>query len=337
MTQIQVGLVGFGLSGRYLQAPFFEVLPQFNLTKIVTSRNIPKEIFRTAEPAYSIDSLLEDNTIELIAICTPNATHYELTKKCLEAGKHVLVEKPITATRAEAEELYTLAESKSLTLCVYQNRRFDSDFLTCMQVVKGGFLGEVHSYNAHFHRYKPELNPKQWKEEESPANGILYDLGAHLIDQAIFLFGKPNSFEGEVYTQRKSSTIDDAFFVQLAYDNLRVRLQSSLLIASPGPKYEIHGTVGSFHKHGLDVQEDHLKAGLMPLDANYGFEPSSDYGSMKTTLNGITMNARITTKQGSWQLLYLNLADAIRNGKELFIKKEEILAQMEILESVKQR
>ncbi len=335
MKPIQVGLVGFGLSGRYLQAPFFEALPQFDLKKIVTSRPIPADLFKTAKAAYSIDSLTEDPAIELIAICTPNATHYELTKKCLEAGKHVLVEKPATATKAEAAELYQLAESKSLVLCVYQNRRFDSDFLTCLQLVRGGFLGDIHTYEAHFHRYKPELNPKPWKEEESPANGILYDLGAHLIDQAIFLFGKPTSYSGEVYTQRETSTIDDAFFVQLTYDKLRVRLKSSLLVREAGPRYEIHGTTGSYHKFGMDVQEDHLKAGMMPLDEHFGAEPTRNNGKMTTVLNGVSMDATIETHEGNWKLLYYNLADAIRNGKDLFIKKEEILTLMEILENVK--
>lgn len=335
MKQIQVGLVGFGLSGRFLQAPFFEVLPHFNLKKIVTSRPIPKNLFPTAEAAYSIDSLLEDTEIELIAICTPNSTHFELTKKCLEAGKHVLVEKPATATKAEAAELYDLAKSKNLTLCVYQNRRFDSDFLTCLKILKGGFLGKVHTYNAHYNRYKPELNAKQWKEEADPTNGILYDLGAHLIDQAIFLFGKPESYSGEVYTQREGSTVDDAFFVQLNYKDIKVRLHSSLLIASPGPKFEIHGTAGSFHKYGIDVQEDHLKAGMSPVDEHFGIETSSNFGTLTTTLNSVSMEAKITTEQGNWKLLYINLAETIRLGKELFIKPEEILSQMEILESVK--
>lgn len=336
MKRINVGLVGFGLSGRFLQAPFYENLPQFKLAKIVTSRPIPQEIFREAVPSPSIQDLLEDQEIELIAICTPNETHYELTKKCLEAGKHVLVEKPVTATLAEAKELYALAKQQNKVLCVYQNRRFDSDFLTCLKLIKGNFLGEIHTYEAHYHRFKPELNTKGWKEQVSPANGILYDLGAHLIDQAIFLFGKPNSFSGETYTQREGSTIDDAFFVQLNYDKLRVRLKSSLLVVAQGPKFEIHGTAGSFHKTGLDVQEDHLKLGMTPNQNGFGVEPTSDFGKLTTTLNGIHLNAKVTTEIGSWQLLYLNLADAIRNGNPLIIKEEEILAQMEILENIKQ-
>jgi predicted dehydrogenase len=335
MNTINVGLVGFGLSGRYLQAPFYEVLPQFKLAKIVTSRPIPKEVFREATIALSVDDLLEDNDIELIAICTPNNTHYELTKKCLQAGKHVLVEKPVTATLEEAKELYTIAREQKRILCVYQNRRFDSDFLTCQKLIKGNFLGNIHTYEAHFHRYKPKLNIKGWKEEVSPANGILYDLGAHLVDQAIFLFGKPSSFSGETYTQRSGSTIDDAFFIQLNYEKLRVRLKSSLLIVNQGPKYEIHGVAGSFHKGGMDIQEDHLKLGMTPGQSQYGVEPSTDFGDLTTTLNGVNLKARITTETGNWQLLYLNLADSIRNGTPLIIKEEEVLAQMEILENIK--
>lgn len=335
MKRINVGLVGFGLSGRFLQAPFYETLPQFKLAKIVTSRPIPQEIFPEAVPSSSIQHLIDDQEIELIAICTPNHTHYELTKKCLLAGKHVLVEKPATATLAEAKELYALAKQQNKVLCVYQNRRFDSDFLTCLKLVKGNFLGEIHTYEAHFHRFKPELNTKTWKEDVSPANGILYDLGAHLIDQVIFLFGSPDSYTGETYTQRQGSTIDDAFYIQMNYGKLRVRLKSSLLVVEPGPKYEIHGTAGSFHKSGLDVQEDHLKLGMTPMQTEYGIEPSSDFGDLTTTLNGIHLNAKVTTETGNWQLLYLNLADAIRKGNPLIIKEEEILSQMEILEKIK--
>lgn len=335
MNRINVGLVGFGLSGRYLQAPFYESILQFKLSKIVTSRPIPKEVFREAEAASSIEDLLNDNSIELIAICTPNSTHFEMAKKCLNAGKHVLVEKPLTATLEEAKELYELARNKSKVLCVYQNRRFDSDFLTCLKLIKGGFLDNIHTYEAHYHRYKPELNTKAWKETPDPSNGILYDLGAHLIDQAIFLFGKPISFSGETYTQRDNSQIDDAFYIQLNYDKLRVRLKSSLLVVNQGPKYEIHGTVGSFHKGGLDLQEDHLKAGMMPSQVGYGEESSADYGDLTTTLNGVNLSAKVTTERGNWQLLFLNLADAIRNGSPLLIKEEEILSQMEILESIK--
>jgi predicted dehydrogenase len=327
--------VGFGLSGRYLQAPFYEALPQFKLASIVTSRPIPKEIFREAEPTSSIDDLLGNEDIELIAICTPNQTHYELTKKCLQAGKHVLVEKPVTATFEEAKELYNLAREQKKILCVYQNRRFDSDFLTCLKLIKGNFLGDIHTYEAHFHRYKPELNVKGWKEEVSPANGILYDLGAHLIDQAIFAFGKPISFSGETYTQRTGSTIDDAFFIQLNYAKLRVRLKSSMLVVEQGPKYEIHGMAGSFFKSGMDVQEDHLKLGMTPGQSGYGVEPNTDFGDLTTKLNGVSLKAKVTTKNGNWQLLYLNLADSIRNGTPLVIKEEEILAQMEILENIK--
>lgn len=335
MKIINVGLVGFGLSGRFLQAPFYEALPQFNLAKIVTSRPIPEELFPSATSAKNIEELLADDTIELIAICTPNSTHYELTKRCLEAGKHVMVEKPVTATLNQAKELYRIAKQKKVILCVYQNRRWDSDFLTVHRLIKGNFMGDVHTYEAHYHRYKPEPNVKQWKEVANPANGILYDLGAHLIDQAIFLFGKPLSFSGEVYSQRKDSSIDDAFFVQLTYENLRVRLKSSQLIVEQGPKYEVHGTAGSFFKSGLDVQEDHLKLGMQPLDDSFGVEPPQNDGKLTTTINDISMKASIKTAAGSWYLLYENLAEAIRNGKELLIAENEILTQMEILENIK--
>lgn len=332
---IHVGLVGFGLSGRYLQAPFFETNPHFVLKKIVTSQPIPKQLFQNAEAAQSIDELINDASLDLISIATPSLTHFDYAKRAIEAGKHVLIEKPITATLEEAKTLYNLAEKHKKLLCVYQNRRFDSDFMTVANVIQQGFLGKIHTYEAHFHRYKPQLNPKKWKEVVAPANGILYDLGSHLIDQAIVLFGKPQKVEGEVFTQREGSEIDDSFFITLHYEGLKVRLSSSLLIKNPPPRYQVHGYFGTFTKAGIDVQEDHLRAGIWPSNPSYGFEPVTQKGVLVSNLNGLEFNGTLETYQGNWNLLYDNLANAILNGEQLFQAKEQILTQLEIIEKIK--
>lgn len=332
---IKVGLVGFGLSGRWLQAPFFSVHPEFHLKSIVTSQTIPKDIFPNSKQVSSFDELLADTDLDLISICTPNFTHFEYAKKVLEAGKHVLVEKPMTATYEEAQILIDLAKSKNKVLTVYQNRRFDSDFMTLQQVIKSGMLGEVHTYEARYDRYKPDLHTKQWKEETKPGSGILYDLGAHIIDQAIYLFGTPDEIEGDVFTQREGSKIDDAFDIRLVFGKTRVTLKSSLLMKEPAPRYSVHGLAGSIFKNGIDVQEDHLKAGYLPGMEGFGIEPEDQNAEIYTNLAGLEFQGTIKTLQGNWMYLYQNLAEAIYGKAELIIKPEQIAEQLRIIEKVR--
>ena len=332
---INVGLIGFGLSGRYLQAPFFQTNPKFNLKTIVTSQTIPQDFFPQSKRVDSYETLLEDEEINLISICSPSNTHFEYAKSCLEAGKNILIEKPITATSKEAETLFSLAKEKNLVIYVFQNRRFDSDFMTVKNVIESGVLGEIISYEAHFDRFKPILNAKKWKEVVAPANGILYDLGAHLIDQSIYLFGKPEKVSGEVFTQREGSEIDDAFDLKLDYGKLKVTLKSSLMVKDQGPKYTVHGTLGSFTKWGIDVQEDHLVANYWPNQGSFGFEPNGMQGNLKTNINGIEITGKVETFGGNWGYLFDNLADVILDNAEPIVKPDQIINQIQIIESIK--
>ncbi|MFC3809828.1 Gfo/Idh/MocA family oxidoreductase [Lacihabitans lacunae] len=332
---LNVGLVGFGLSGRYLQAPFFQISSYFNLKSIITSQPIPQELFPGVGKASDFQELLDDTTIEVVSICSPSNTHYDYAKKALNAGKHVLLEKPMTATAAEAKELLDLAKAKNKVLYVFHNRRFDSDLMTVKRVIESGMLGEILSFEAHFDRYKPILNPKKWKEAATPANGILYDLGAHLIDQSIYLFGKPQSVTGEVFTQRENSEIDDAFDLRLDYGKLKVTLKSSLMVKDQGPKYVINGTIGSFTKYGMDVQEDHLVSGYWPHMSGFGVEPKANNGTVKTNLAGLEMEGKIETFAGNWGYLFEDFASVIINGTEPIIKIEQVIDQLEIIESIK--
>jgi scyllo-inositol 2-dehydrogenase (NADP+) len=332
---INVGLIGFGLSGRYLQAPFFETNHNFSLKKIVTSQQIPLHLFPNTTQASSYEDLLEDKSLNLISICSPSDTHYGYAKKCLSAGKNILIEKPITAHKEEALELFGLAEAMNLKIFVFQNRRFDSDFLTVKSVIESGILGEVLSYEAHFDRYKPVLNAKKWKEIIAPANGILYDLGAHLIDQSIYLFGNPEKVSGEVFTQRENSEIDDAFDLKLDYGKLKVSLKSSLMVKNQGPKYVVHGSMGSFTKYGIDIQEDHLVAGLWPNQTGYGFESRDMDGTIKTSLKGLELQGKIETFGGNWNFLFDNIAEVILQNAESIIKPAQIIEQLRIIDSIK--
>ena len=305
--KLTVAILGFGLSGRYLQAPFFLANPNFRLKSILSKNQNPQEIYPSVQVVRDLDNVLNDPEIELVCISTPNETHFDYAKKALLAGKHVLVEKPMTATVAEANELIELAKSKSLMLSIFQNRRFDSDFLTVKSVIESGVLGKLLSYEAHFDRYKPTLNVKKWKEVQGPSNGILYDLGSHLIDQTIALFGSPNKVWGETFTQRENSEIDDAFDIRLDYQNLKVTLKASLLVREDLPRYILHGTNGSFVKYGIDMQEDQLKAGLTPNSADFGVEPSKNWGILNTDFNGLHFKGNIETLKGNWAMLFQNL------------------------------
>lgn len=332
---LNVALIGFGLSGRYLQAPFYEANPNFNLKTIVSNSQNPKAYFPAVEVMKSLEEVLADDSIDLVSICSPNDTHYDFAKKCLLANKHVLVEKPFTATVSQAEELIQLAKTQGKVISIFQNRRFDSDFMTVQKIINDDFIGEVLSCEILFNRYKPVLNAKKWKEVMTPANGILYDLGAHIIDQSIVLFGIPQSFWGETFTQREGSEIDDAFDIRLDYGKLKVTLKASLMVREEGPRYILHGTKGSFVKYGIDVQEDHLKAGILPNMEGFGIEPASNQGILNSDVNGLHFRGTIETLKGDWGILFQNLYEAITGKAELLVKPEEVLEQIKIMEQIK--
>jgi scyllo-inositol 2-dehydrogenase (NADP+) len=334
---LNVAIIGFGLSGRYLQAPFFETNPNFNLTTIVSANQNPAAFYPNVKVAKSIDEVLADATIDLVSICSPNETHYAYTKLALQAGKHVLVEKPFTATSEEAKELISLAKTQHKILTVFQNRRWDSDFLTVKKLIEANRLGEILNFEIHFNRFKPDLNPKKWKEKNSATSGVLYDLGAHIIDQAIVLFGIPKKVWGQTFTQREHSIIDDAFDIQLDYGKLKVTLRSSLMVREDSPRYILHGTKGSFVKHGLDVQEDQLKVGMMPMNIWFGVEPIEKAGILYAEKDGLPFVQKIETEKGNWKMLFQNVYDTIVHGETLLVQTEEVLEQIKIIEIVKNR
>lgn len=332
---INVGLVGFGLSGKHLQAPFFLSHPSFCLKRVLTSQELPQALFQGIQRTDHFEDVVNDPDIDLISICSPSATHRDYALRALSAGKHVLVEKPAAATAEEVETMFEAAKTAGKVLSVYQNRRFDSDFLTVQQIVKSGVLGEIYSFEAHFDRYKPQLNSKGWKEAADPTNGILYDLGAHLVDQALVLFGTPDEYSGKVYVQRAHSAVDDAFHLHLKAGKVQIFLRSSLLVRDQGPKYILHGSKGSYTKYGMDLQEDHLVGGQSPYSAGFGREPMEWNGTLLTEMQGLTINGKVETLTGNWKGFYDALADSIENGATPLIRAEQIVKQLEILNKVK--
>ncbi len=332
---ITVGIVGFGLSGRYLQAPFFLTNPNFTLKTIVSAHQDVTAVYPSVKTERTFESLLIDDEIDLISVSSPNDTHFDYVQRALIAGKHVLVEKPFTTTAQEAETLIALAKKLGKHLFVFQNRRFDSDFLTVKRVIENKLIGDVLSMDILFNRYKPQPNPKKWKEVAAPSTGILYDLGAHIIDQTISLFGAPQSFTGETFTQRPHSEIDDAFDVRFDYGKIKVTLRSSLMVREETPRYIIQGTKGSFVKYGIDVQEDHLKAGKFPNDTGFGVEPTNQSGILNAEINGLDFRGSVTTMPGSWHILFQNMADVIEHNAKPWLDLSDVVEQIRIMERVK--
>ena len=325
------------MSGRVFHAPFINAHPGFEFRAVVerhekkASANYPDII------SYNeTDELLNDKEIELIIVNTPNNTHFDLAKRALQAGKHVLVEKPIAATVAEVKELYDLSRQVNKHLMVYQNRRWDSDFLSVKEAIESGKLGELIEVHFRFDRYKTTLSPKQFKETKSMhPNGLAYDLGPHLIDQVISLFGRPIKFTKTTATYREGSQVDDYFHFHLSYPHqLNVYLTSCLLIAQPLPAFVIHGTLGSYIKDRVDVQEAQLDKSILPIDPAYGVEPEDCEGKLVIIgLDGQKTIEYIPSYRGQYIQLFEAGYQTIRNNALYPITEEHIAWQIELLEA----
>ena len=331
--EIGVGLIGYGMASRVFHAPIIEAVPRLRLKKIVERRGEESRGRHAgAETVRDVDEVFADEGIELVVVATPNESHFDLACRALLAGKHVVVEKPFTNTSTEARELIELARAQGRLASAHQNRRWDGDFQTVRKIVEGGLLGRLVEYESHFDRYRNEARPGAWREGAGPGSGILYDLGSHLIDQAQVLFGPPLEVAADVRTQRKFAKADDNFELSLRYDALKVTLKASMLAREPGPRFVLHGTEGSFVKHGLDPQEDALKLGLKPASEGWGEEPEERWGIINTEVGGLHVRGRVETFAGDYAAYYRNVADAIRGRAELNVKPEEAANTIRIIE-----
>lgn len=334
---IQVAIAGYGLSGQTLQAPFFDFNPHFNIRRIVTKNQNPCIKFPACIHTSSFEEAIEDPSIDLVSITTPDETHFPFSKMALESGKHILVEKPFTSSPEEALQLFSLAKKVNKKIFVFQNRRFDSDFQTVSAILKSGVLGEIIRYEAHYNRLSTQLSPKKWKEEITPSSGTLFGLGPHILDQALSLFGTPDDFWGKTYIQRNGSIIDDAFDLHLDYHRTQVFLSSNMFVREDTPRYIIHGENGSFIKYGIDPQEDHLKAGLLPGMNNFGIEDKKYSGILHVDNGSYKFRGEIETKAGNWNLLFENIAHSILENKPYIITESDLLDQIKILSSIKNK
>ena len=333
MRTVQVGVIGFGLGGRVFHAPIISAVPGLQLAAIVErSGDSARAAYPNVKVVRTVSELLAIDSIELVVVTTPNPTHLDLARQCLMAGRHVVVDKPFATTYAEAAELVRIAEERGRLITVYQNRRWDGDFLTLRRIMQDGRLGRLVLFESHMERYRPMLKSEAWRELPTPGSGLWLDLGPHLLDQAFVLFGPPESMTAELRAERDGAAVDDAFDVVLQYPRMRVLLRSNLLTCVPGPRFRLNGTQGSFVKYGSDPQEDALKAGEKPGRPNWGQEPKENWGTLSIADGDKITETRIPTETGDYRRYYENVRDAIVSGAPLDVSPQHALRIMQALE-----
>jgi scyllo-inositol 2-dehydrogenase (NADP+) len=325
---VRVGLIGFGLAGQAFHAPVIRGVAGMELACILERHtNNAKARYPEVRIARTLDEMLSDKSIRLIVVATPNDSHFSYTKAALEAGRDVVVDKPMTPTLAEAEELVRLAKERGRLISVYQDRRYDGAFLTVKKLVESSALGDVAEYEARFDRFRLEAKRGAWREvADFPAAGVLWDLGPHLIDGALVLFGEPESVYAAALKQRETSTVDDAFDVILQYPRLRATLRARIIAHAPGPHLLLHGTEGSFIKFGMDPQEEILRGPNCPdgLDwgKDWGLEPEKQWGTLTRVGEA---RRKVQTERGDYRGFYVNIRDVIEGQAPLDVTPEQFL------------
>jgi predicted dehydrogenase len=328
---VRVGVIGFGLAGQAFHAPVIRGVPGMELACILERHGSKsKERYPDVRVARSLDEMLSDKTIGLCVVATPNDTHFSYTKACLEAGRDVVVDKPLTPTMAEAKQLVHLAAERGHLLTVYQDRRWDGAFLTVKELVKAGALGEVAEYEARFDRFRLETKPAAWREQaDFPAAGVLWDLGPHLLDGALVLFGEPETVYASALRQREASRVDDAFDVIMQYPRTRVTLRARIIAYAPSHHLLVHGTEGSFVKYGMDPQEEILRSKHCPdghdWGVNWGMEPEERWGTLSRVGEPIR---KVKTERGDYRGFYANVRDAIEKKAPLDVTPDQFLRTM---------
>ncbi len=346
---IGVAVIGFGLAGRVFHAPFVSAVPGLRLEAIVQRKG--DEATMAYPPSTtgvrvlrSVEEALRDQAVRLVVVATPNETHFELAKQALEAGRHVVIDKPFAPTSAGARELIELARAKGLVLAPFHNRRWDGDFLTVTKMLGEGVLGRVVTFESHFDRFRPVQRVGSWKESASRANGLLMDLGPHLVDQALALFGAPKTILASVRKDRDVTGIEDAFDITLEYERLRVYCRSTMLAAENAPRYLIHGTRGSFRKWGLDPQEPALVGGAkvprMGEAEEWLREAESAWGETAIAPDPEApdklVRTRVRTEPGDYRGFYANVRDAVLGNTELAVSAEDGFRVIKLLEMARE-
>lgn len=332
---VRVGLIGFGMAGQSFHAPVIRGVEGMELACILERRGIrAQEKYPAIRVARTLDELLADKAIQLCVVATPNDSHFEYAKRCLLADRNVVVDKPFAPTLRESEELVRLAKERGRLITVYQDRRWDGDFGTVKQIAHSGRLGKLVEYECRYDRFRPEPKANAWRERKGqPAAGVLFDLGPHVIDQALVLFGEPRSITASAFCERDTSQVDDSFDVCLEYGDaghgLRAMLRARIVAFSPGPHFLMHGTKGSFVKYGMDPQEARLRGDNCPDGTDWGPDWGVESDELWGTLSVVgEPAAKVKTEPGDYRRFYANVRDAIEKKTPLDVTPEQALRTM---------
>lgn len=332
--RLRVGLIGYGYAGKTFHAPLITAVPDLHLAAVASSdaAKVHADWPDAAVHATPAELIARDD-LDLVVIATPNDTHHPLARSALLAGRHVVVDKPFTVALDDARELVMLARQRRRVLSVFHNRRWDGDFLTLRRLVAEGALGRVVEMSSRHDRFRPEVR-QRWREGAGPGAGLWFDLGPHLIDQALQLFGRPRAIMLERDRTRDGALADDWFHASLRYDRLHVHLHAGMLVAASAPRFAVHGTLGSFVKEGLDAQEDALKAGARPTwppQAGWGVDPG--HATLVTRApEGTAVTAPVPMLPGAHMAYFAAVAAAIRNEAPNPVPAEEAVNVMELIE-----
>ena len=328
--------MSFGLSGKVFHAPFLHAHNGFELSAVVErSKKIAHHSYPGIKSYGSIEELLADGEIELVVINTPNNTHYEFALEAIKKNKHVLLEKPFTVTTDQAAHLFDESIKSNRYILPYQNRRYDSDFLSVKKVLESGRLGRLVEAHFRFDRYKPNIESKAFKESSGSGSGLLYDLGPHLLDQAFLLFGLPLDWQKSLGYFRSGTKVDDYAHIKLSYpDNFNVFITVSLLVCDPQPAFILNGTKGSYVKLRADVQEQQLLNSMSVTDSSFGIEEPPKAGVLTTVdQNGLVTQENIISDKSSYIDMFNSIYQTIRTAESYPVTREQIIKQLEILES----
>jgi predicted dehydrogenase len=344
MKCIQVGLIGFGFAGRVFHSSAIEAVEGLELAAIVqrSGSNAPRA-FPHVKIVQTVDDLLKDSSIRLVVVATPNASHLPIARQCLLADRDVVIDKPFALSSDEATELIQLARSRHRLLSVYQNRRWDGDFLTVRKLLDGDQLGQLVNFESRYDRFRQQPRLHAWREDGGPGGGVLLDLGAHLVDQALVLFGVPKSIWASVRVEREGARSDDAFDLYLRYpashaqasssvSGLGAWLRATCLARNPGSRFTLNGTRGTFRKFGIDCQEAHLLAGDRFSSKPWGIEGPEHWGTLTLDEGGDPVSTPVHTEPGDYRNYYINFRDAMHANASLEVTPLQAWRTMRVLE-----
>jgi predicted dehydrogenase len=337
---IRVALIGYGLGGEVFHAPLIASVPDLSLVAIVTSdperQGRARDRYPSARVVDRAEAIWEAaDEHDLLVVSTPNRSHVPLGLAAIESGLSVVIDKPLAATAADGRALASAAAERGVLLSVFQNRRWDGDFLTVRRLIDQDVLGSIHRFESRYERWRPEPKAGAWRERGAPeeAGGLLFDLGSHLADQAMHLFGRPTHVYAEVDRRRPGAEVDDDLFVALAHrEGVRSHLWATVLAATPGPRFRVLGLRGAFEKYGMDVQEDALAAGGLPVDDTWGREPAEQWGRLS---NGSTVEV-VESEPGAYRRFYAGVAEAMRSGGPPPVDVRESIEVIEVLEAARE-